>query len=233
MKTLLVCLMLATASSHGSSLFSQGPPNDNAIDFVDFRTADDFQLGNDAVITGISFWYQAQNQSDLISVAYAVYSDSGGALGGVLATGSAMPLTSVDGNAFLASFSIPGLALNAGSYWLELHGGANLTDTSGFTVDWANADDNATHLALFDPTPTSPVTSSNNSGFEQFAFELDGAETPEPATMSLMIIAAIFLVIRRRLRYPAALQYVDAQLSIADVCRSVLQRSRNRSGPGA
>jgi hypothetical protein len=194
-----------------SLIVDQSPPNTNSVDMTFSRDADDFALTGASTVANINFWYQANFETDLADVTYAIYADSGGSLGTLLYTGTAIPTTSADVNAFFASFAVPNLALGAGTYWLELHSGTSLTDTTGFNVWWANADDNGTHPALSDPAPGSPLTPLSVSGFEQFAFQLDGtgppatpppgSATPEPAAALLTgpALVAVFLV-RARLR---------------------------------
>ncbi|MDP8980214.1 MAG: PEP-CTERM sorting domain-containing protein [Acidobacteriota bacterium] len=199
--TLLVIAVFA-ATAPAATIWNQTPPNDNATNIVDFRLADDFILSTPASLTNISFWYQAQLQTDLSMVAWAFYGNSGGALGGLLQSGTAVPSTSVDGNAFLATFSISSLFLGAGTYWLELHAGSSLTDTSGFAVYWAATGDNATNAALLAATPDSPGSPIGNSGFEQYAFQLGGAAAvPEPITA--VLLGTGFMVLwrlRKRIR---------------------------------
>jgi len=200
MKLHLALLGLAIVQgAHGSPIFLQDPPNDNALNIVDFRIADDFSLTQASIITKISFWYQAQQQTDLDMVSYAFYANPGGTLGSMLASGSLPPTTSVDANAFFASFSIPSVTLGAGSYWLELHSGASLTDSSGFAVDWANAADNATtFLAVMSPSPSPPASPLQVGGFEQLAFQLDGAVVPEPPSWTDLAVPMIALCLFSR-----------------------------------
>jgi len=121
----------------------------------------------------------------------------GGALGSQIASGTATPATSTDSNAFFASFAIFALGLSAGTYWLELHGGSSLTDTSGFLISWAAVDDNATPAARMSSAPTLPGSPISESGFRQLAFQLEGTSAaPEPATgssVSLVLLIALIV----------------------------------------
>jgi hypothetical protein len=200
MKVLFVCLaaVLFAATAQAIPLWNQSPPNDNATNIVDFRLADDFILNTPASVNTILFWYQAQLQTDLSSIVWAFYNDSSGALGSMLKSGTAAPSTSVDGNAFLASFSIPSLSLSGGTYWLELHAGTSLTDTSALAVFWAATGDNATHAALLAATPGSPGSPIGNSGFEQYAFQLGGSAVPEPGAGLLFVSGLLGLFCLRK-----------------------------------
>ena len=62
-------------------LFIQGPPNGNSYDITDYRLADSFMLSGPSLLDGIDFWYQAQQETDLSVVTYAIYEDNVGALG--------------------------------------------------------------------------------------------------------------------------------------------------------
>jgi len=200
-RKLLILTLLSVSAAHTATIMAQGPPNDNATNIVDFRLADDFSLAQSATITGISFWYQAQFQEDLSSLAYAFYTDSGGALGSTLLSGVAVPQLSMDGNAFFATFSIASLSLTAGTYWLELHGGSSLTDNTGFAIFWAATSDNSTALARISNVPVLPGANISQSGFQQYAFALEGRTTtapePEPAT-ALLLSCGFVLTLRLR-----------------------------------
>lgn len=150
------------------TLFSQGPPNGNSFDITDFRLADDFSLPGASVVDGIDFWYMAQQETDLSVLTYAIYADQGGHLGTLLQSQTTTNIaTSFDNSSglFFATFPISPLILNGGSYWLELHAGSSLTDTSGFTVSWGAAPDNATAIALENLSLGLPNTPVNVSGF--------------------------------------------------------------------
>jgi hypothetical protein len=102
-----------------------------------------------------------------------------------------------------AQFSIPSITLAAGNYWLELHPGSSLTDTSGPQMAWANTNTAAGPYPL--QRNGVPAT---QSGFSEEAFQLTGggtvtpapsdpSATPEPASMVLggtgMILLAIVI----------------------------------------
>jgi hypothetical protein len=197
---LVFCLMPARATT----LYDQSPPNDNSSDIVDFRLADDFKLTGASVVDSIAFWYQAQFQTDLAGLTYAIYANSSGALGSQLFTGTVTPVTSFDSpnNAFFATFAVPNLALGTGTYWLELHAGSSLTDSNGgITVWWGATSDNGSHAALSSTSPSAPSTAIHASGFEQYAFQLGGtgpaSGPPVPEPTSVLLVASGLLLLKK------------------------------------
>ena len=187
----LYAAMFASIPLHAGLIFDQSPPNLTSLDMTNFRVADNFTVAGAANLAAINFWYQAAFQTDLSSVTYGIYQDSGGSLGTLLYSGTGAPATSADTNAFFAILSVPALALSAGTYWLELHAGSTFTDDNGtITVWWSNADDNGTAVALMNGSGGVPdSTAPGISGFEQMAFQLDSttasSSTPEPESLLL------------------------------------------------
>src|SRR5262249_38261312 len=115
---LMVMMAAWSIEAHAALIVDQSPPNLNSGDIVSFRLADDFTLGGASMVNTINFWYQAQFQTDLSNVTYAIYANAGGALGTGLFTGTVAPTTSFDSlnNNFFATFAVPNLALAAGTY---------------------------------------------------------------------------------------------------------------------
>jgi hypothetical protein len=185
-----------------SVLFDQSAVNANSLDFVNYRTADDFTLADGAIVDQINFWYQATYQTDLSEVAYGIYANSSGSLGALLYSGTATPVTADETLYFSAEIAVPNLPLSSGMYWLELHAGSSLTDDNGtITVWWSTADDNGTALALQDLSPTIPMTPVNLSGDEQAAFQIVGTlTTPEPGGLIALALslAGMGWMVRRR-----------------------------------
>jgi hypothetical protein len=200
-------LVFGLMPARATTIYDQSPPNNNSSDIVNFRLADDFKLTGASVVNAIDFWYQAQFQTDLSSLTYAIYANSSGALGSQLFTGLVVPVTSFDSpnNAFFATFAVPNLSLASGTYWLELHAGSTLTDSnSGITVWWAAAADNGNHAALFSTSPSVPSTAILTSGFEQYAFQLQGtgptSGPPVPEPTSVLLVASGLLIILKKFR---------------------------------
>ena len=127
-------------------LFDQTPTNTNSFSITEFRLADDFTLTNRSTITDLLFFYtysSGGSPGDLGAVTYAIYTNSAGALGGVSQSetiaGGSVTRTGQSGlcpTCASATFSITPLPLAGGTYWLELHNGASLTDSSGFEIGW-------------------------------------------------------------------------------------------------
>lgn len=203
--TLAAALLVQLARpAAAAAIFSQDSPNGNSFDITDYRLADDFSLPGASVVDGIDFWYQAQFQTDLSVVTYAIYANQAGALGTLLQSETINTITTsccdASSGLFLANFSITTVSLPAGSYWLELHAGSTLIDTSGFLVSWGAAPDNATAIALNNQSLNQPDTPVNVSGFNQYAFDINGTAAPEPATAALAVLGLCGLALWRRRR---------------------------------
>ena len=194
---ILVLSVMLTAMAPAGMLYSQSAPNGNGAEIAAWRVADDFTIASLSSVESIRFWYSAQFLTDLTDVTWAIYANSAGAPGTLLASGAANPLTEVDGSAFLASFPFPAVILDAGSYWLEIHSGTTLTDSSGYSVSWLAVDDNATPSALQDAAPAAPATAMALSGYRQMAFELDGVAVPETNNGLLLMFSLAGIAWRR------------------------------------
>jgi hypothetical protein len=190
-------------------LSSQGPTNGNGFSITDGRLADDFTLSNLSMVTDLLFYYKAQSISDLGAVTYAIYDNNAGALGAVVQSATiASGSVTRTGQSVLcptcasATFSIAPLPLVAGTYWLEVHAGTSFADNTngGFAVDWAAVDDNATLIARFNASGGTPDTPVNFSGFNQYAFEVIGTDSPEPGTLALLAAGLSILAVKARRR---------------------------------
>ena len=201
--TLFAAAAALTAIPAGASmLFNQNPPNANSINMTDSRVADNFTLFGSAVLDTINFWYQTDVQgtaSDLSTVAWSIYSNSGGSLGSALYSGTTTAATSFDAvnNADFASFAVPSLALSAGTYWLELHAGSSLTsDNGGLTIWWSSVDGVPSLAALYNTALGLPNTHETFPGFEAMAFQLVGSgvgNVPEPTEFQMLTVGLVLL----------------------------------------
>jgi hypothetical protein len=208
MKTAILTLLVGAFSLRAGMLVDFSPPNANALDITNARAADVFTLAGGVVITGADFWYQTDvfgAPSDLSSVAWAIYSNSGGALGSTLFSGVTAPSISFDGahGADFASFTLPSLALGAGTYWLELHAGSSLTDNNGgLNIWWSNMDGTPAVVARDSSGLGLPNQQVTTPGFEQLAFQLTGSAAapgvPEPSALLLLVSGAALIAWRLR-----------------------------------
>ena len=202
-----VLIAAAILVAKASIIADQSTLNGNSFDITDYRLADDFTPSAAAYLNQGQFWYQAQQQTDLVSVEYAIYADNGGALGALLDSGAVSgPTTGYDNASgmFYAVFPVSDLLVSPGAtYWLELHSGTSLIDTSGFTVSWAAADDNDTAVALENLALSQPDTAVGFSGFDQYSFVLSGTSVPEPSSAALLATGVLLT---------AALRFGGAQI---------------------
>ena len=216
-----------TTAAHAGVLFDQSPTvSSNAFDIINFRIADSFILtGGGDTLESINFWYAVAptvgSINDLAAVTYAIYANNANAPGSLIfsetiASGSVTrsDASSVCATCNEASFNLsvnPALAnLAAGTYWLELHAGNTLNDTSNpAVVDWATVAANANPPAHWDQgAGVEPDSSLQNFGgsntFEQYAFQISGTTgttgttVPEPGTIRLILLGAGALVVRSR-----------------------------------
>lgn len=201
LKSVALLLAVLCPALQATLIFDQSLPDNHASDTTTFRGADDFTLVQSSTITGINFWYGATLQGDLTSTAWAIYSNVSGAPGAQIASATASITSSIDGAFFFASMPVANLNLALGTYWLEIHSGTSLSDASGPGIDWAFTGDNASFVSRFSNSGPPVLISGTASGYQQYAFQLDGlavgASVPEPATFA----AGLGLIaLRRRIR---------------------------------
>jgi hypothetical protein len=206
--------LLAVPGRASTVLFSQGPTNTNGFSITETRLADDFVLSEPInTVTDLLFYYtfsSGGSPGDLGAVTYAFYANNSGALGTVLQTSTiGSGNVTRNGQSGLcptcasATFSIATpLPLVGGTYWLELHNGSSLTDSTGFEIGWAAVDDsNATAplIARWDQgsgmTPNTPV---NSSGFNQYAYQVIGTTVPEPGALALLAVGLSLIALKAR-----------------------------------
>lgn len=241
----LVDVVLATAIVLAFLVFSPGPAGaapiviydngapDNSLPGAnmtqDFTQAADFILLEQTLVTGVTFWTTvgAGNLSWLI-LEDAVAFDDVHQPRDVIASGIANPDVVTDttpGGTFLrADFEIAPLTLDAGVYWLALHGGP-LTDTCSSGWSWVTTAHNGTEVGmeiqhgagLADCSGPADAASwgfgGSNWGYSldsdresapEYAFQLRGDSVPEPAVLGLLAVGAIATRMRRRIRRAAA-----------------------------
>ena len=201
--------LLAVPGRASTVLFDQTPTNTNSFSITEFRLADDFALTEPInTVTDLLFYYtysEGGSPSDLGAVTYAIYTNSAGALGTVIDSqtiaGGSVTRT---GQSTLcptcasATFSIAPLPLAGGTYWLELHNGTSLTDSSGFEIGWGAVDDNTDLIARYNGSGMTPDTPVDSSGFNQYAFQVFGTTVPEPGTLALLAVGLSILFVKAR-----------------------------------
>jgi hypothetical protein len=206
--------LLGVPGRASTVLFSQGPTNTNGFSITETRLADDFVLSEPInTVTDLLFYYtfsSGGSPGDLGAVTYAFYANNSGALGTVLQTSTiASGSVTRTGQSGLcptcasATFSIATpLPLVGGTYWLELHNGMSLTDTSGLEIGWGAVDDsNATAplTAQWDQgTGMTPNTPVDSPGFNQYAFQVIGTTVPEPGATALLAVGLSILFVKAR-----------------------------------
>lgn len=201
---LAACLALPALPAAADTFVTPGAPNGNGFDITDYRLSDSFELPANGVLTDIGFYYQAQFQTDLSTITYAIYAgSSGGNLRALQSASTSSISTSFDSASgmFFADFSVKPVALAGGTpYLLELHAGSSLTDTSGFLVSWAAVDDYNNPVALVSYDGSTPSIPLNYSGYEQYTVNLTLTATPEPGSLFLLGIGVLLLAFPVRAR---------------------------------
>lgn len=171
---------------------------------TEFQVAENFSLGVAYDITNLRFWsIQDAPAAYSGSVYWAVYSNSGGAPGALVAGGTTAAVTATPTGASTGfgygvyAFNIPvTFTLGAGNYWLGLHNGP-LANTSPTEMLWATT---AVQVGSFGLYKDGTWINSGN----EHAFAIDGniAAVPEPTTAALMLaglFGTVSLARRRRL----------------------------------
>jgi hypothetical protein len=203
----LVTFMTASAAL----VYDNGPLNiTNGIggrNMTSFRDADDFVLGASASISSIRFWLtNGELPAFGGTVTYAVYQDSAGALGTMIASDTVNPAVSI---VTLGVFTLvpqldvtltSPLTLGSGTYWLELHEGATLTTNDSSLVFWVRRNGVTSGNAKQDAVPSLPTTSTvDEMGFQ--LFDSAGSPVPEPSTGMLGMLALGGFALIRGLRH--------------------------------
>jgi hypothetical protein len=140
-------LAIGVAPASAGILYDNGGPSTGNTDAwgISFgiSTADSFVLSHGATITGVNFVVWAYPGDTLTSVDWAIVSDPLGGTTYASGTGAAITQTLLftpnpDGRDIdTETFSIPGLALSAGTYWLLLQ---NAVVDNGDHIYWDQSD---------------------------------------------------------------------------------------------
>ena len=191
------------------TVYDNGAPllgNGRTFDFGIFTVADDFSLGGTTTLNGVTFAKLQNPGVVMTSVDWTIYAGGGSTPGAVITSGSTgisetftgrisggtFPETSV-------TFSLPGVILPAGNYWLGLS-----AHSATFGNFWENTDANASHTAA--QTAGDGVWLDTR---EQMSFSLDDAAgapptgTPLPSAATAGMVLMGGLAFRRRARRTA------------------------------
>ena len=201
---ILVVAVSSSRSSAGVIVYDNGPSaNDNGFNFLNPSSADDFVLSANTVVDGVRFWAFSDTVADLSTIGWAVMSDGGGHPGAVLFSGLS-PSSVVDtGNQVTLNplleiydvhFSIAPVSLLGGTtYWLALDAGTifgfDYLDLNGWL--WTTG-------VTGNPSMAGGPSSWTTAGFDRDnAFQLEGSQVSEPATL-LLVGSGLLAVARRR-----------------------------------
>ena len=201
----LVPLVVSVTAVGATIVDNGGPDYAFGLSITTFRAADDFVLAAPATIAGIRFWAATFTPESSRTITWAFYTDSGNMLGGLISSGtlSGVPLQDTGFTlqdpchlcpVSLVDLSIAPLLLASGHYWLELHGGVDLTATDPtFDTAWVSTSIVKNFSVKQDQTPTLP----NSPVGRDVAFQLFDAAVPEPSTWILFTIGILGIATRR------------------------------------
>ena len=210
MRTGMAALALCAAQlSFAAPVYNNGLPDQlSGTQMSDVVVAEDFSLTAPTTITSIRFWSIQSSLTDYLgSVYWAVYSNVGGAPGGVLFGNTAVTTTATaTGNfagfgyaEYVFDVDVADFAIGAGTYWLGLHNGP-LASVDAREMLWSTtASTIGSESKYFDNT-----FGWTDAG-THLAFVLEGTGVvvpptgvPEPGTLALVGLAVLAARVARR-----------------------------------
>ncbi len=219
----LLCLLPSTPAS-ADVLYSNGPVNGTlnawSTSFTGYVTADSFTLSSNSTLTGVAdigFWVFLGDTP--LSEDWSIWSAAGPGGGGTELYGptTASLINTFDFaneydifDVYTSSFSLPSIALDAGTYWLQLGNGTtflgsmlawdqNNGPTGNGTGSQAWTSGEGFITAASDPCVGAPA-----SGYCSESFEIVGTSSiPEPSSVYMLgslLVLVLFLLHQKTLR---------------------------------
>ena len=184
---LCIALLAGATLSHAAVLYSAPPNQSGGSDLTSYLAADNATFAGVATLTQIKFWSLQSSVADYTgSIAWSINPDAASAPGAVLFSGSATPTGVATGNSGLGlnefSYAFPiNVVVLPGTYWVVLHNGPTGSFDPNLTFYWGWSSDSGNSVSQDLSIP--PAWFGNSA---ELAMELQGSETPEPASFLLL-----------------------------------------------
>ncbi|MBL8237040.1 MAG: PEP-CTERM sorting domain-containing protein [Bryobacterales bacterium] len=211
----LIFVLGVLGSAGAAPLYVNGAPTDTSgNEMTSYVQAEAFQLTSASTLTGARIWgfyFGDLGRGYLGSLSWQIYADASNQPGYMLYSGIATPLLSggtsncCDGISIQMDFSLPSIALAAGTYWLGLHNGP-MNETATEYFYWQTSAENGTGKGKEQAAPfgnTAWVDNNLEHAFELEGFaqsESQGEGVPEPSTWILAGLGLAAGCARRRAR---------------------------------
>ena len=196
----LVAVALSASAASYSATIVSNLPNQVSGDNMSFaQVADNFSLGSTVNFTGIRFWSVQSAAADYSgNVYWAIHSNTAGAPGAVLFTGTPAVTAIATGGStgfgyaeYQFDFAVA-FQLLAGDYWLALHNGS-LASTTPTEMFWETSSAGIASTGQYNDLTDAPDFGWIDTGNEH-AFALFGErviqpppDVPEPGTVALLL----------------------------------------------